>query len=1167
LPTAEFGIARPEGLAFSWGDDSLLVADARRGQTRVLRLSLLEKRRGSIRLPRLRRPGTLSFDTARQRLAAVGSNASVAVATDRREGTSPTVRRADVSRLGLRDPRSAAFDRAGKTWFILDSGADAIVRVRTRGGSLGQPARIPLARLGARARAIAFHPDHRRLYVLSADGRKLFALGARGAVLRTYDLGSLRLANPTGIVFAPSADPTDPEGALHLYVADRGSASTRGRIVETSIVPQLGITLAEQVPVTHVQTLNTSSYSPSSPDPAGIVYVAATDRFLISDSEVDEMTIYQGKNLFTATRNGTGSGTGTTTAFSREPSGIGHDPSTNTLYVSDDDGDRITVDRPGPDGVHGTSDDVWTRFSMSAFGSTDAEGVEYDTATGHVFVCDGTGTEVYRIDPVNGTFGDGNDVATHFDIGVYGARDCEGIGIDSQRATLLAVDPSSKQIYELSKAGALVRILDLSAIPGTNRNFASVTMAPTSNASDNPSRRSYWIADRQIDNDTTPNENDGKIYEVVVPSTDEPPTVSLTQPAASATVAGTIAVAASASDDNGVTQVQFAVDGNTIGTDTNGADGWSVQWNTAAVPDGNHSLTAIATDTGGRATTSASRSVSVDNVDELPSVQMTAPAEAATVAGTIAVGASASDDKGVTQVRFSVDGTTIATDANGADGWSVQWDTTAVADGDHGLTATATDTAGQTRTSAARAVSVDNVDQSPTVELTEPAESATVAGTIPVRATASDDKGITQVRFSVDGNTIGTDTNASDGWSVQWNTGTVADGAHQLTATATDTGGRTATDSHSVTVDSTFSFPPSVTVTEPAESATVGGTVVVRATASDDVGVTEVRFSVDGTAIGTDTDGADGWSVSWDTGTVSEGEHTVTARATDTQAKTAEDSSQVRVDNTAPTVAVTSPAEGASVSATIAVTASAADAGSVASVRFLVGGTLIGTDTTGADGWSVTWDTTAASNGSHSITAVARDGAGNERTSAAVQFLIDNPMVLSRPISAGADDADELQDGTVARAGGDLELGNDHGVPTTNGLRFTGVSVPRGARITRAQIQFTVDEKGTDASSLNIRAQASDNAGAFASTAFNLSSRPVTSAFTGWSPPQWLTPGTAGADQRTPNLSALVQEVVDRPGWSAGNALAFLVTGSGRRTAESFEGGAPPVLELEYRQP
>src|SRR5829696_2724656 len=72
LPTAELGIARPEGLAFSWGDDSLLVADARRRQTRVVRLSLLEKRRGSIRLPRLRRPETLSFDTARRRLAAVG---------------------------------------------------------------------------------------------------------------------------------------------------------------------------------------------------------------------------------------------------------------------------------------------------------------------------------------------------------------------------------------------------------------------------------------------------------------------------------------------------------------------------------------------------------------------------------------------------------------------------------------------------------------------------------------------------------------------------------------------------------------------------------------------------------------------------------------------------------------------------------------------------------------------------------------------------------------------------------------------------------------------------------------------------------------------------------------------------------------------------------------
>ena len=54
------------------------------------------------------------------------------------------------------------------------------------------------------------------------------------------------------------------------------------------------------------------------------------------------------------------------------------------------------------------------------------------------------------------------------------------------------------------------------------------------------------------------------------------------------------------------------------------------------------------------------------------------------------------------------------------------------------------------------------------------------------------------------------------------------------------------------------------------------------------------------------------------------------------------------------------------------------------------------------------------------------------------------------------------------------------------------------------------------------------------------------------------------AAQRTPDLGAVLQEVVGRPGWVSNNALMIIITGSGRRTAESFEGGFPPVLNVEY---
>jgi hypothetical protein len=53
-------------------------------------------------------------------------------------------------------------------------------------------------------------------------------------------------------------------------------------------------------------------------------------------------------------------------------------------------------------------------------------------------------------------------------------------------------------------------------------------------------------------------------------------------------------------------------------------------------------------------------------------------------------------------------------------------------------------------------------------------------------------------------------------------------------------------------------------------------------------------------------------------------------------------------------------------------------------------------------------------------------------------------------------------------------------------------------------------------------------------------------------------------DQRTPNLAAVVQEIVNRPGWASGNAMAVVLTGTGRRTAEAWDGTYAPTLRIEY---
>jgi hypothetical protein len=178
----------------------------------------------------------------------------------------------------------------------------------------------------------------------------------------------------------------------------------------------------------------------------------------------------------------------------------------------------------------------------------------------------------------------------------------------------------------------------------------------------------------------------------------------------------------------------------------------------------------------------------------------------------------------------------------------------------------------------------------------------------------------------------------------------------------------------------------------------------------------------------------------------------------------------------------------------------------------------------------------------------------------------DGPFTVERAVAAGSDDAEQNSGGGVSLTSSDLELVTDGTTVQTVGVRFTGVGVPRGATIVRAYVQFETDEVSTGATSLTIRGQAADNPATFTTASNNISSRPRTTASVGWVPPSWPTLQAEGPDQRTPELAAVVQEIVNRPGWASGNAMAFIITGTGRRTAEAIEdGNQAPLLHVEYR--
>jgi Calcineurin-like phosphoesterase len=174
-------------------------------------------------------------------------------------------------------------------------------------------------------------------------------------------------------------------------------------------------------------------------------------------------------------------------------------------------------------------------------------------------------------------------------------------------------------------------------------------------------------------------------------------------------------------------------------------------------------------------------------------------------------------------------------------------------------------------------------------------------------------------------------------------------------------------------------------------------------------------------------------------------------------------------------------------------------------------------------------------------------------------------VTLERRVDAGNNDAEEKTGGSVSLTSSDLELVFD-GSNQIVGTRFTNVTVPRGATITNAYVQFETDEAHSEATNLTIHGQAVDNAPVFAATAVNISARARTAAAVAWTPPPWTLVGEAGPNQRTPNLAAPIQQIINRSGWTSGNALALIISGSGHRTTRAYEGkpAGAPLLHLEY---
>jgi K319-like protein len=185
-------------------------------------------------------------------------------------------------------------------------------------------------------------------------------------------------------------------------------------------------------------------------------------------------------------------------------------------------------------------------------------------------------------------------------------------------------------------------------------------------------------------------------------------------------------------------------------------------------------------------------------------------------------------------------------------------------------------------------------------------------------------------------------------------------------------------------------------------------------------------------------------------------------------------------------------------------------------------------------------------------------------TSDVTQITVHPAGTILRRIAVGTDDAEESSTGNVSRSNNDIELVFS-GSNQTVGLRFTSLAIPQGAIITSAAIQFQADETQSEATSLLIQGQAAGTTATFTNTTLDVSSRPRTAASVTWNPVAWSTIGEAGANQRTPDIKAIIQEIVNRPDWVSGGSIVVIISGTGHRTAESYEGLASGAARLELQ--
>ncbi|MGZ4152568.1 MAG: hypothetical protein ACXVP3_08990 [Actinomycetota bacterium] len=283
------------------------------------------------------------------------------------------------------------------------------------------------------------------------------------------------------------------------------------------VLVALAASPAAAAPVaTIVRVTATSGWHRPSPDPTGVTYQRSVNRLVVVDSEVDEMPLYDGANAWSTTLGGHPHRSWTTLAITREPTDVtARGP--KTLFLTDDRQHRVIRWSAGADARWGTSDDTSAWFSTRRFSTGDTEGLTFARLRHRtvLLICDGRGSEVYRLGPgpdhrFDGVPPVGDDVLKgSFDTASIGVVNPKGIFYDRQSKLVYIVGNRGDVIARTTVTGTLVDTIDISSLEIVHPS--GILMAP---ASDDPSVRHLYVTDKGVDNNVDPSENDGRLIEI-----------------------------------------------------------------------------------------------------------------------------------------------------------------------------------------------------------------------------------------------------------------------------------------------------------------------------------------------------------------------------------------------------------------------------------------------------------------------------------------------------------------------------------------------------------------------------------------------------------------------------------------------------------------------------